>query len=72
MKYFLRGDNLNIANKTVNGMKKKIILIGGSGFIGLHLAKKLAELGFDVSIFCRDVRNIKKLHANNIGSDPEK
>ena len=46
---------------------KKVLLIGGSGFIGLHLAKKLAELGFDVSIFCRDVNNIKKLHfAKNI------
>lgn len=41
---------------------KKILLIGGSGFIGAHLAKKLAELGFDISIFCKDAGNIKKLH----------
>ena len=43
-------------------MKKKVLLIGGSGFIGLHLARKLAELGFDVSVFCRDAPDIKKLH----------
>ena len=40
---------------------KKILLIGGSGFIGLHLAKKLSELGSDISIFCKKTDKVKKL-----------
>lgn len=40
---------------------KKILLIGGSGFIGLHLAKRLLELGSNVSICSNDISNTKEL-----------
>src|SRR3989338_2579386 len=46
---------------------KKILLIGGAGFIGLHLAKKLVELEQEVVIFSKDSSKIKKLgFAKNI------
>lgn len=40
---------------------KKILLIGGSGFIGSHLAKRLVKLNSDITIFCRNFDKIKKL-----------
>ena len=33
--------------------QKKILLIGGSGFVGLHLAKRLSESGKDITIFAK-------------------
>lgn len=43
-------------------MKKKILIIGGSGFIGYHLAKKCLQLGWKVtSISTRKPKNIRKL-----------
>jgi len=44
---------------------KKVILIGGSGFIGSHLAKRLAELDADITIFCKNPGRIKKLPFQN-------
>ena len=41
---------------------KKILLIGGSGFIGLHLAKKFSEIGLDTTILCKNPDKIKKLN----------
>ncbi len=32
-------------------MKKTVLITGGSGFIGSHVADKLTEKGFDVIIF---------------------
>jgi len=32
-------------------MKKKVVVIGGSGFIGSHVADQLTEEGFDVVIY---------------------
>ena len=40
---------------------KKILLIGGSGFIGLHLAKKFSEIRLDTTIMCKNPGKIKKL-----------
>ena len=41
--------------------KNKILLIGGSGFIGLHLAKRLTDLDKKVTILCRNPEKVKKL-----------
>ena len=41
------------------GGKKKIIVFGGSGFLGSHVADALTENGFDVTIF--DLRESKYL-----------
>ena len=41
--------------------KKKIILLGGSGFIGLHLAKRISEIGWDTTILSKDTQKISKL-----------
>ena len=35
-------------------MKDKVVVIGGSGFLGSHLADALTEEGYAVSIF--DIR----------------
>ncbi len=40
---------------------QKILLIGGSGFIGLHLAKKLSEFDNYMAIFSKDAAKAKKL-----------
>ena len=46
----------------MNSIKnKKILLIGGSGFIGLHLAKKLSEFNADITMLCKNPDKIKKL-----------
>jgi len=40
---------------------KKILLIGGSGFIGLHLAKRLSKLERGITIYCKGPDKAKKL-----------
>ena len=30
---------------------KKVVVIGGSGFLGSHVADALTEMGYDVTIF---------------------
>ena len=40
-------------------MKKKVIIFGGSGFLGSHVADELSSKGFDVTIF--DIKNSKWL-----------
>lgn len=35
-------------------MKSRVLLVGGSGFIGLHLAQLLVEHNHQVTIFCRN------------------
>jgi len=50
--------------------KQKILITGGAGFIGFHLAKKLEKLGFEIVIldnFSRDlfkqtIREELKIH----------
>ncbi|MBI2208868.1 NAD(P)-dependent oxidoreductase [Candidatus Woesearchaeota archaeon] len=44
---------------------RKILLIGGTGFIGLHLAKRLLELGSDVAIFGKNEAKKGKLDFRN-------
>jgi UDP-glucose 4-epimerase len=34
---------------------KNILLIGGTGFVGIHLVKKLTEMGRDVTVLCKAV-----------------
>lgn len=40
---------------------KKILLIGGSGFIGLNAAKALSELEADITILCKNPEKIKNI-----------
>ena len=40
---------------------QRILLIGGAGFIGLHLAKKLSSINNDITIFSKDNSKAKKL-----------
>lgn len=40
---------------------KKILLIGGSGFIGLHLAKKLSKFNKDITILSKHINKAKKV-----------
>ena len=40
-------------------MKKKIIIAGGTGFIGKYLQQKFEELGYEVKIISRQKNNIK-------------
>src|SRR3989338_2422644 len=44
---------------SING--KKMLIIGGCGFIGLHLAKRLAGTGSDITIFCKTRIKAEKL-----------
>ena len=46
-------------------MKKKILVIGGTGFIGYHLSKKHLEMGDEVYI-------VDNLYKNNGEIDYEK
>ncbi|WP_099352912.1 TIGR01777 family oxidoreductase [Fredinandcohnia onubensis] len=39
-------------------MKKKIVLAGGTGFVGTYFYKKLTELGYDVKVVSRNEPNI--------------
>lgn len=52
-------------------MKKKVIIFGGFGFIGLKLATKICELGFkvdvvDINFEQKLLRNIKKTYKKKI------
>ncbi|MFD1778102.1 TIGR01777 family oxidoreductase [Fredinandcohnia salidurans] len=39
-------------------MKKKIVLAGGTGFVGTYFYKKFTELGYDVKVISRNAPNI--------------
>lgn len=39
-------------------MKKKIVIAGGTGFIGQYLKKRFCEEGFEVLIISRDMNHI--------------
>ena len=48
-------------------MKKKILIIGGTGFIGFHLAQVAKKKNFDtVIISTRKPKKIRKLQNENI------
>ena len=50
----------------MNSLKnKKILLIGGTGFIGMHLARRLLELGSNVTIFGKNEAKKGKLDLRN-------
>ena len=46
-------------------MKKKILITGGTGFIGYHLAKKCIRMGWDVTSLSKgkpnSIRKLKKV-----------
>ena len=46
-------------------MKKKILITGGTGFIGYHLAKKCIRMGWDVTSLSKSkpnsIRTLKKV-----------
>lgn len=48
------------STKIKTGQHKSILIAGGSGFIGSHLAVQLCNLGYSVSIVGRDVAKIQK------------
>ncbi|MEH7237460.1 TIGR01777 family oxidoreductase [Bacillus sp. JJ1562] len=39
-------------------MKKKIVLAGGTGFVGTYFSKKFTDLGYDVKVISRNAPNI--------------
>ena len=47
-------------------MKKKILITGGTGFIGYHLAKKCVRMGWEVTSFSKkkpkSIRTLKKVN----------
>jgi hypothetical protein len=51
-------------------MKKRIVLAGGSGLLGMSAANFLKSRGYDISILSRGASNndgeIKKIHWNGI------
>jgi len=40
---------------------KKVLIIGGTGFLGLHLCRRLVDEGYDVTIIARDFSGVKHL-----------
>lgn len=40
----------------------KILVTGGTGFIGSRVCKKLVELGYEISIICRESSNYKNIN----------
>ena len=42
-------------------MTNKVLVIGGSGYIGLKLVKKLVELNLDVTVMSRDIAKLKTM-----------
>lgn len=48
-------------NKTLEG--KKILIFGGSGFIGAHLSQRLVTEKADVTVVCRDPEKIENIAA---------
>ena len=42
-------------------MTKRILIIGGNGFLGFNTAKKLSGFGFDLHLVCKNDKNLKKL-----------
>jgi hypothetical protein len=54
-------------------MKKRIVLAGGSGLLGMSAANFLKSRGYDISILSRGASNndgeIKKIHWNGIDED---
>ena len=46
-------------------MKKKILITGGTGFIGYHLAKKCVRIGWEVTSLSKrkpnSIRTLKKV-----------
>jgi len=47
--------------------EKKVLVTGGSGFIGHHLVNKLAEIGAEVRVLARNTSNVSKLiNKNNV------
>lgn len=48
------------AQHTKAETKRKVVIAGGSGFIGQHLASRLIENGYEVSILTRDQRKVSE------------
>ena len=52
--------------KKENFLKRKILITGGTGFIGYHLAKKCVRMGWEVTSFSKkkpkSIRTLKKVN----------
>ena len=42
-------------------IKKKILIVGGTGFIGFHLSKQLLKLNFIVHSISQNLQKLNKL-----------
>ncbi len=51
--------------KRVNDMKKKIVIAGGTGFVGQHFEEKFTNLGYEIIIISR--RSDQLLWTDNVG-----
>ena len=52
----------NLIFTIINAMTmKRICMIGGTGFVGRHIAHQLVERGYDVRILTRDRERAKHL-----------
>ena len=40
---------------------QKIVVLGGSGFVGTHLALKLSQQGYQVTIPCRRPHRLREM-----------
>lgn len=52
--------------EAVNNKYLKVMVTGASGFIGRKLCLMLAEMGYEVKAFCRDLKHPFLLHHRNI------
>jgi len=47
-------------------MQKKVLITGGAGFIGFHLARYLSEQGYDITIIDNFGRGAEDEDFNNL------
>lgn len=50
---------------------KKVLITGGSGFVGSHLKTKLMGLGAKISIYDKNIKNYNQVYNYFLGNKPE-
>ena len=46
-------------------MTKKVLIIGGKGFLGTNVARALIKFGYNVDLLCKKKKNFKRLKNTN-------